>query len=194
MLPLLQILGQWFADVNECSVANCVPLLIQQNVRVSTFFGRSWAEFKVGFDDSRGNYWLGNELLSQLTANNSYKLRFDLQSRSNSNWYYAEYSTFRVLSETDNYRLQVAGYSGNAGRDSFAPHHNGTMFTTYDRDNDRRSSVNCAVATGGGFWYNNCYSCGVNAFHESSRWGFVWQYLPGASWHLRSARMWLQCK
>jgi len=41
-----------------------------------------------------------------------YKLKFDLQSRSNtSNWYHAEYSTFRVLPETYNYELKVAGYT-----------------------------------------------------------------------------------
>ena len=72
-------------------------MLIQQNVDGSNFFNRSWAEFRVGFGDPSGNYWLGNELLSQLTANNTYKLRFDLQSRNTSNWYYAEYSTFIVL-------------------------------------------------------------------------------------------------
>jgi len=88
------------------SVANCVPLLIQQNVDRSDFFNRSWAEYKVGFNDSRGNYWLGNELLNQLTMSRRYKLKFDLQSRSNtSNWYWAEYATFRVLTEADNYRL-----------------------------------------------------------------------------------------
>ena len=81
------------------------PLLIQQNDG-SGGFNRPWAEYKVGFGDPSGNYWLGNDLLSQLTANNRYKLRFDLQSNY-SNWYYAEYSTFRVLSEADNYTLQV---------------------------------------------------------------------------------------
>ena len=106
-------------------------MLIQQNVDGSDFFNRSWAEFKVGFGDPSGNYWLGNELLSRLTANNGYKLKFDLQSRNTSNWYYAEYSTFRVLSERYNYTLQVAGYSGNAGRDSFS-YHDGMMFSTYD--------------------------------------------------------------
>jgi len=119
-------------------------LLLQQNVNGSNFFNRSWAEFKVGFNDSSGNYWLGNELLSQLTANNSYMLKFDLQSHSNtSNLYHAEYSTFRVLTEADNYRLQVSGYSGNAGYDAFgSSQHNGMMFSTYDRDNDLWSSAN----------------------------------------------------
>jgi len=163
-------------------------LLIQQNVDGSNFFNRSWAEFKVGFGDPSDNYWLGNDLLSRLTANNSYKLKFDLQSRSNtSNWYYAEYSTFIVLTEADNYKLQVAGYSGNAGRDAFI-YNNGQMFSTYDRDNDLRSSLHCAAYFGGGFWYKGCYACGVNSVLY-----FKWDGLPGGA-SLQSSRMWLQCK
>ena len=175
----------------KCSVANCVPLLIQQNINGSDFFNRSWAEFKVGFNDSIGNYWLGNELLSQLTVNHRYKLKFDLQSRSNtSNWYWAEYSTFRVLPETYNYELVVYGYSGNAGRDSLS-YHNGMMFTTYDRDNDPWSG-NCALhVRGGGFWYKTCAHCYVNAARSGGY--FRWYGLPGGE-HLQSTRMWLQCQ
>ena len=111
--------------MNECCVDNCVPLMIQQKVGGSDVFNRSWSEYKVGFSDRRGNYWLGNDLLSQLTLTGRYKLRFDLQSRSNnSNWYYAEYSTFIVQRESSNFRLNVSGYSGNAGR---VMHSAGTM-------------------------------------------------------------------
>ena len=162
-------------------------MLIQQNINGPNFFNRSWAEFKVGFNDSIGNYWLGNDLLSQLTVNHRYKLKFDLQSRSNtSNWYHAEYSTFRVLPETYNYELKVAGYSGNAGRDSLS-YHNGMMFTTYDRDNDLWPG-NCAVYEGG-FWYKTCAYCRVNG----SGGYFSWSGLPGGD-ALQSTRMWLQCK
>jgi len=136
-------------------------LLIQQNVDGFNFFNRSWVEFKVGFNDSRGNYWLGNELLHQLTLSGRYKLKFDLQSRSNNNWYSAEYSTFIVRSEADKYRLQVSGYSGNSG-DAFT-YHNGMMFTTYDRDNDQHKTGNCAAVFGGGFWYKNCGRSQVNS-------------------------------
>jgi len=63
---------------------HCVPLLIQQNLKSldydRDFFNRSWDEFKVGFNDIKGNYWLGNELLHQLTKNGLYKLRFELKS------------------------------------------------------------------------------------------------------------------
>jgi len=165
-------------------------LLIQQNVDGSNFFNRSWAEFKVGFGDPSDNYWLGNEWLRRLTKNNSYKLKFDLQSRSNtSNWYYAEYTTFRVLTEADNYRLQVDGYSGNAGHDAFgSSDHNGQMFSTYDRDNDLYSSTHCAAYWGAGFWYNACSWCNVNGARL-----FYWSALPGGQ-NLQSSRMWLQCK
>ena len=172
-----------------CSAAKCVPLLIQQNIDGSDFFNRSWAEFKVGFNDSDGNYWLGNDLLSQLTMSGCYKLKFDLQSRFNSNWYYAEYSTFRVLPEMDNYELEVYGYSGNAGYDTFS-YHNGMKFTTYDRDNDLHSTYNCAAHYGGGFWYYSCHACGVNVGRHGY---FFWYRLPGGR-NLQSTRMWLQCK
>ena len=125
-------------------------MLIQQNVDGSSSWNRSWEQFKVGFSDSSGNYWLGNDLLSRLTLTGRYKLRFDLQSRSNpSNWYYAEYSTFRVQPESSSYQLHVSGRSGNTGGDALN-YHNGMKFTTFDRDSDRSSSQNCAARHGGG--------------------------------------------
>ena len=173
--------------------ASCVPVLIQQNVNGSKFFNRSWAEFKVGFSDTVGNYWLGNDLLSQLTLSRRYKLRFDLQAR-NLSWYYAEYSSFTVYGESRNYELHVSGYSGNAG-DSLS-YHNGMMFTTYDRDNDpytnSRYNNNCAVWLGGGFWYKGCSWCNVN-LGDYGRDHFYWYSPQTVKLYLQSTRMWLLC-
>jgi len=83
-----------------------------------------------------------------------------LQSEHNTS-NYAEYSTFRVLSEADSYKLQVGGYSGNSGSDALN-HQNGEKFSTYDRDNDPYSG-NCVAWFGGGFWYDACAWCPVNA-------------------------------
>ena len=172
------------------STADCTALLIQQNDG-SGSLNRPWVEYKVGFGDPSGNYWLGNDLLSQLTANNRYKLRFDLQSRDTGNWYYAEYSRFIVLSEAYNYELQVAGFSGNASFDALRLH-NGAQFTTIDRDNDRYSRGNCAVWSRGGFWWRvGCGECGVNGASSTS--SFYWYDLPGGR-DLQQSRMWLQCK
>jgi len=181
-----------FVCLHECCfAANCIPLLIQQNVDGSNFFNRSWAEFKVGFNDSRGNYWLGNELLHQLTSTNNYKLRFDLRETGGSHsWYWAEYNTFVVSDEASNFRLQVAGYSGNTGFDALG-WSSGYMFTTYDRDNDQRASANCAVRTGGGFWYRDCAYCSVNTVRGRFN-DFRW-WNGSRDIKLQTTRMWLTC-
>ena len=124
---------------------------------------------------------------------NRYKLRFDLQSRANHNWYYAEYSTFLVLAEQTNYTLRVSGFSGNALYDALS-NVNNMMFTTYDRDNDQWTPVsynnNCAVHVGGGgFWYRNCGHCRVNGVLGD----FAWSFLPGGRL-LQTSRTWLTCR
>jgi len=174
-----------------CSVADCTARLIQQNDGYGSM-NRSWAEFKVGFGDASGNYWLGNDLLSQLTANYRYKLRFDLQQNGTGNWYYAEYSRFRVLPEADKYQLKVGGFSGNSGDgDSLPFYHYGRAFSTFDRDNDVSFYGNCAASLGGGYWYRDCGAFLANGA-RSTRY-FYWGNLPGGV-HLQSTRMWLQCK
>jgi len=172
---------------------NCLPLLVQQNINGSNVFNRSWAEYKVGFNDMRGNFWLGNDLLHQLTASGRYKLRFDLQA-TNGSWYWAEYSRFIVTSEASNYLMQVSGYSGNtgdAGGYGFL-YHDGAMFSTYDRDNDWRSSVNCAAHYGGGFWYTYCSYARVNSGRGRGS-NFYWYYGNGRRIYLQTSRMWLTC-
>ena len=166
-------------------------MLVQQNVDGSNFFNRSWEEFKVGFNNSRGNYWLGNELLHQLTYKGPYKLRVDLEAL-NGSWYYAYYSTFVVYSEAFGYKVGVSGYSGNAG-DALG-YHNSMMFTTYDRDNDPWTSPssknNCAVNNGGGFWYRTCSIADVNTVRDRGN-NFKWH--NSETIFLQSARMWLMC-
>ena len=157
---------------------------MQQNINGSVLFNRSWAEYKVGFNDLTGNYWLGNDLLSQLTLTGRYKLRFDLQRRSGT-WFTFEYSTIRVLPESHNYQALAGGFSAAHNKDVFgySGGSNSMMFTTYDRDNDMDAG-NCAVKKGGGFWYNKCGWAYPNSNYNNFYWDGV---------YLQSSRMWLQC-
>jgi len=171
-----------------CSVAICIDTLIQQNDG-SGGFNRSWDEYKIGFGQPGFNYWLGNELLHQLTADYRYNLKFELQQTYNGKWYYALYRTFRVLSEADDYTLQVSGYSSNTGNNALH-NQNGMKFSTFDRDNDAMSEKNCAKDYAGGFWYNACGSCSVNA---RSNWNY-WLGMFIGDEKLSNTRMWLECK
>jgi len=61
--------------------------------------------------------------------------------------------------ETDNYRLSVSGFSGDAGDALANPVHparicNGMPFSTPDRDNDQHSEQ-CIDGTTG-WWFQNC--------------------------------------
>ena len=119
-------------------------VLIQQNVDRSNFFNRTWAEFKAGFGTITGNYWLGNDVLHQLTTCGSYKLHFDLQSLDTLKWFSAEYITFRVGNESTGYLMHAAGYTGNTSYDAFG-YQSDEKFTTKDRDNDEDVGENCAL-------------------------------------------------
>jgi len=172
-------------------------LLIQQNDG-SGGFDRPWADYKRGFGQPSGNYWLGNDQLSRLTASGRYKLRLEVQSNSGRR-YYAEYSTFRVASAADDYRLRIGGFTGTLYADVLG-RHDGMTFTTLDRDHDH-SSYNCADNGHGAFWYRSCAECYVNA-QEWRRAGHrlldsrgdFWCVGPSVSMPLKSTRMWIKCK
>jgi len=95
-----------------------------------------------------GEYWLGNERISQLTKMGPTELLVEMEDWSGSK-VYAQYEQFTVQGEATNYILAVGRYSGTAGNtfldgatELFGENrtmtiHNGMMFSTYDRDNDK---------------------------------------------------------
>ena len=135
-------------------------------------FNRSWGEYKAGFGKHDENFWMGLEKIHKMTNNAPYKLRMEFKLR-NGSWYSVEYDTFRVESESSNYKINVTGYSGdvydvmNDGAIESGLH-NGMNFSTYDRDNDRWSGVNCASDYAGGWWYNACGRINLNRRYDSS--------------------------
>ncbi|KAI8510370.1 hypothetical protein Bbelb_112860 [Branchiostoma belcheri] len=156
-------------------------------------FNRTWEEYRQGFGNKAGEYWLGNDLLHFLTSQESYKLRIDLESWGGEKRF-AEYNTFRVGNAEHNYRLEVSGYQGNAG-DSMTIN-NGMSFSTIDKDNDvLRGS--CSQHRGkGGWWFRACGSallngrylgnCGSSCLHSQGvLWGLMTQSLKSVSMKIR---------
>lgn len=86
----------------------------QRRMDGSVDFFLDWASYKKGFGNLRGEFWLGNDNLHRLTASANMSVRFDMEDYEGDRRY-AEYTTFVVADESDNYRLTVDGYRGTAG-------------------------------------------------------------------------------
>ncbi|XP_078701708.1 angiopoietin-related protein 7-like [Branchiostoma floridae x Branchiostoma belcheri] len=120
---------------------------------------------------------------------------------------YAEYNTFRVSGESEQYRLTISGYSGTAGdtiTDSYSIKRGGSwqtsgqMFSTVDRDNDGHIFRSCSQRYGqGGGWYRNgcggaklngryLGNCGNSCPHAQ---GVTWYDWRGHSYSLKSVSM-----
>ncbi|KAI8747839.1 BgiBFREP21.3 [Biomphalaria glabrata] len=149
-------------------------IIFQRRINGKVDFYRGWKEYRDGFGDYNiGEFYLGNENIFSLTSTGQYDLRIDLEF--NNKKYFAQYENFKVLSETEKYKLKIGKYSGNA-RDSLS-YHNNMFFTTFDRDNDVDSGYNCAEERSGAWWYKVCHHSNLNGL-----WGSTSIY-KGMNWY-----------
>ncbi|BFZ04533.1 hypothetical protein BsWGS_07572 [Bradybaena similaris] len=145
-------------------------IIIQRRTKGDVDFYRGWADYKSGFGTPNSDFWIGLDVIHNLTAQGYTELRFDMQYNGTS--YFALYSHFTVADELSKYRLSVGEYKGTAG-DSFN-YHSGSLFSTYDSDNDVYTD-NCASYNHGAWWYENCYTSNLNGHwgvdsHEGITW------------------------
>ncbi|XP_078664669.1 microfibril-associated glycoprotein 4-like [Branchiostoma floridae x Branchiostoma belcheri] len=154
-------------------------------------FYRGWADYKTGFPSNlNGEFWLGNDKLHRLTEQKAYGLRVDLEDTTG-NTAYAAYSSFSITDESDQYRLTVSGYSGDAG-DSMTPH-NGHRFSTKDSDNDVHAG-HCSRIYKGAWWYYQCHHSNLNGLyhlgaHSSHADGVNWYHWKGHRYSLKRTTM-----
>ncbi|XP_066523183.1 fibrinogen-like 2a [Hoplias malabaricus] len=159
--------------------------VIQHRMNGSVSFNRSWADYKKGFGNLKGEFWLGNDRIHLLTKAKDMVLRIELEDFAGVREY-AKYDEFYVANEFLNYRLSLSGYSGTAGD---AMHfgknfnHDQKFFTTRDKDNDKYPSGNCAAYYGSGWWFDACMSANLNGKYyykkyKGKRDGIFW-----STWH-----------
>jgi len=150
--------------------------VFQKRYDGSVDFFRGWDDYKRGFGNLNGEFWLGLDKIHRLTVSSSNKLRVDLEDVPG-NTAFAEYSSFAVAGENAKYTLSLGSYSGTAG-DSLS-YHRGQAFTTKDRDNDKWSG-NCASANSkGAWWYNGCHLSNLNGLYlpgQNNDRGVVWYH------------------
>ncbi|XP_078699848.1 angiopoietin-related protein 1-like [Branchiostoma floridae x Branchiostoma belcheri] len=169
--------------------------VFQRRMDGSVPFNKNWDEYKRGFGNKNGEYWLGNENIHRLTNQKNYRLRVDLMDWELQTKKYAEYDTFRLAGESDQYRLTVSWYSGDAG-DGMGDN-NGQMFSTVDRDNDSWSGGSCSQGRGqAGWWFRSCSVVSLNGRYLGNcgnscppRQGVMWIHWRGERYSLKSVSM-----
>ena len=73
-------------------------------------FFRGWNDYKRGFGNVSGEFWLGLDKIYRLTKQRS-RLRVDLED-FNGKTAYAEYDLFAVSDKGSKYNLSLGNYSG----------------------------------------------------------------------------------
>ncbi|KAM9312849.1 fibroleukin [Gastrophryne carolinensis] len=138
--------------------------VLQSRQDGSTDFNRTWNEYKSGFGNLSGEFWLGNDKIHLLTRSSKMMLRIELEDFKGEKEF-ALYNEFYVANEYLKYRLSVSGYSGTAGDAlNFSKQyaHDQRFFTTPDKDNDRYPSGNCGAYYSSGWWFDACMSANLN--------------------------------
>ena len=86
--------------------------VFQRRVDGSVEFYRNWIDYKNGFGNLSGEFWLGLDKIHRLSATGQKVLRVDLETFENETAY-AVYESFSVGSKNDAYILNVGTFSGN---------------------------------------------------------------------------------
>ncbi|XP_028446055.1 microfibril-associated glycoprotein 4 [Perca flavescens] len=139
--------------------------VIQRRMDGTVNFYRGWDQYKTGFGNPAGEYWLGLESVFQLTQRKRYELLVDMEDFEG-NKTFARYFSFFIDPEIYGYKLHVSGFTDGGAGDALT-FHNGMKFTTFDRDQDS-DTRNCARQYLGAFWYNDCHHANPNGVY---RWG-----------------------
>ncbi|XP_050731650.1 microfibril-associated glycoprotein 4-like isoform X2 [Eriocheir sinensis] len=138
-------------------------------------FSRSWGEYKMGFGNIGGEFWLGLDALHLLTSAAKQELRIDL-----ADW-------------EGNHRY--AKYKGDAGDSLGKGNRLASPFSTYDNDNDNLPHENCAEHHRGGWWYSSChYYSSLNGYQYKGKTitkgdGINWEHWRGFHYSLRDSAM-----
>lgn len=164
-------------------------LVFQKRQDGSVDFFRNWTDYKNGFGDLTGEFWLGNSRIHEITTKDEYELYIlmeDLEGEQR----YARYKTFYIGDIQSKFTLDVGNFSGNAGDSLDTTYHKSQPFSTLDRD----SSSNCVEKYKGGWWYNNCHRSNLNGLylngsHKSYANGIEWYHWKGYNYSLKKTQM-----
>ncbi|KAJ3650017.1 hypothetical protein Zmor_021730 [Zophobas morio] len=155
----------------------------------SVDFLRNWTDYKMGFGDLSGEFWLGLEYLYHLTGSKQNELLFELvdwdMTKIN-----AGYNKFIIGNEGEGYELKSVGKFPYGTDDSMSQHVN-MKFSTPDKD---QSPGKCALAFKASWWHKNCFDSQLTGVYADRGLGknnqnIYWNSFHAPPYSLKQIRM-----
>ncbi|XP_064553637.1 fibrinogen-like protein 1 [Drosophila montana] len=178
--------------------------VIQRRLDGSVNFNRNWNDYRNGFGDLNGEFFIGLEKLHRMTVAQPHELLVFLEAFT-FRTKFITFSKFLVGSEDTDYELQQIEFNGSYydGNGRALTYNIRQKFSTYDRDNDNYWVKNCAKAFKGGWWFNSCdnldYFANLNGEYKEYKpagyngEGIIWNVFDGST-SLRSVQMMIRPK
>ncbi|XP_065358889.1 ficolin-2-like [Calliphora vicina] len=164
--------------------------IIQKRQDGSENFFRNWTDYVKGFGKMDGEFFIGLEKLHALTTFGPPQELYIIMDDYEGTRKYARYEEFKVGAESEEFKLNVAKYSGTAG-DSLSWHNDCTFSTR-----DFGKKTDCAQGYRGGWWYNNCFNSNLNGKYLFGKYpktkygqGVVWSEFRGYEYSLKFVQM-----
>ncbi|GAB1600309.1 ficolin-1-A-like [Argonauta hians] len=173
---------------------------ISRRVHEMNIFNRTWDEYAKGFGKGKADYWLGNDIIHELTSTHKYKLRISMEGFSiRGGKAYSVYDSFRIGSKNLSYPLTLGKYLSDQsnGGDSFHPTARCNETSNHDKTfstPDYGVSSSCARKLTGGWWFTNCGCSNLNGeiilggtlSSTDHRRGMYWDTLYYNLWDMKS--------
>ena len=155
-------------------------IIFQQRFDPTVTMNYGWTTYRDGFGDFfqvGSPYWMGLEKVYQLTniPGSVYRLRLEYRDCRTEAYYMQEYSTFRIESESNRYKLRVSNASCTFGDQypdqlNVYPPHNGQNFSTNDRADEDYNT--CPGGNLCGWWFipsgSSCQKINLNGVSNPS--------------------------
>lgn len=139
----------------DSSLVDSGWIVIQRRQDGSVDFNRPMRDYRKGFGELSGEFFLGLDKLHLLTKSRKPELYIYMKSYVGDYVGYVRYSHILIGGEEENFKLKSLGtYSGNAG--DVMGYNINMEFSTYDEDRDNNERFNCATNYHSGWWFNNC--------------------------------------
>ncbi|KRF98480.1 uncharacterized protein Dwil_GK28265 [Drosophila willistoni] len=129
-------------------------IVIQKRFDGSINFNRSWTEFRNGFGQLHGEFFIGLDKLHHITNTQPYELYIQVEEFMGEAGF-ASYDNFKIGNEASQYKLESLGdFRGTLSNQMMFGMKQ--KFTTYDHQNDQTRYIDCDPEWFGAWWHKDC--------------------------------------